>query len=97
MAALPQMELTLLVGGYAQAWALGDRAKANMSETVRAWRDYAPDYLPLPHPSWRYTGWLKRNPWFEAELVPALRARVQQVLALGCRPSRSDRGAFRPQ
>ena len=77
---LPKVELTLLVGGYAQAWALGDRAKANMTETVRAWRDYAPDYLPLPHPSWRNTGWLKRNPWFEAEVTPYLRQRVQEIL-----------------
>ena len=53
--------------------------------------------VALPHPNPRNNLWLKRNPWFEAELVPALRARVQQVLALGCRPSRSDRGAFRPQ
>ena len=77
---LPKVELTLLVGGYAQAWALGDRAKANMTETVRAWRDYAPDYLPLPHPSWRNTGWLKRNPWFEAEVTPYLRQRVREIL-----------------
>jgi uracil-DNA glycosylase len=77
---LPKVELTLLVGGYAQAWALGDRAKANMTETVHAWRDYAPDYLPLPHPSWRNTGWLKRNPWFEAEVTPYLRQRVREIL-----------------
>lgn len=80
MAALPEMELTLLVGGYAQAWALGDRAKANMTETVRAWRDHLPRYLPMPHPSWRNTGWLKRNPWFEAEVTPYLRQRVQAIL-----------------
>ena len=77
---LPKVELTLLVGGYAQTWALGDRAKANMTQTVQAWRDYAPDYLPLPHPSWRNTGWLKRNPWFEAEVTPYLRQRVQEIL-----------------
>ena len=77
---LPKVELTLLVGGYAQAWALGDRAKANMTQTVQAWRDYAPDYLPLPHPSWRNTGWLKRNPWFEAEVTPYLRQRVREIL-----------------
>ena len=67
LAELPKVELTLLVGGYAQAWALGAAAKANMTETVRAWRDYAPAILPLPHPSWRNTAWLKKNPWFEAE------------------------------
>ena len=81
LAELPKVELTLLVGGYAQAWALGPRAGANMTETVRAWRAYAPDLLPLPHPSWRNTGWLKRNPWFEAEVQPYLAARVQQILA----------------
>ena len=80
MAALPKMELTLLVGGYGQAWALKDRAKANMTETVRAWRDYLPDILPMPHPSWRNTGWLKKNPWFEADLAPYLRKRVQEIL-----------------
>lgn len=78
--ALPQMELTLLVGGYAQAWALGDRAKRTMTETVRAWREYAPDLLVLPHPSWRNTAWLKKNPWFEAEVLPYLRERVQRIL-----------------
>ncbi|MBW8304548.1 MAG: uracil-DNA glycosylase family protein, partial [Brevundimonas sp.] len=80
LAELPQVELTLLVGGYAQAWALGDRAKPNMTDTVRAWRDYAPDILPLPHPSWRNTAWLRKNPWFEAEVVPYLRQRVQGIL-----------------
>ncbi len=80
LAELPKVELTLLVGSYAQDWALGPRAKGNMTETVRAWRDYAPDYLPMPHPSWRNTGWLKRNPWFEAEAAPYLRQRVLEIL-----------------
>jgi uracil-DNA glycosylase len=75
------MELTLLVGGYSQAWALRERAKRNMTETVRAWREFTPSLLPLPHPSWRNTAWLRRNPWFEAEVVPWLRARVQELLA----------------
>jgi uracil-DNA glycosylase len=78
--ALPKMELTLLVGGYAQAWALGDRAKRNMTETVQAWREYAPDLLMLPHPSWRNTAWLRRNSWFEAEVVPYLRERVRSII-----------------
>ena len=78
--ALPPMEMTLLVGGYAQVWALGERARANMTDTVRAWRDYAPDILPMPHPSWRNTAWLRRNPWFEAEVVPYLRQRVRGIL-----------------
>ncbi|RYF91213.1 MAG: uracil-DNA glycosylase family protein [Caulobacteraceae bacterium] len=81
MAALPRMELTLLVGGYAQAWALGDRAKRNMTETVAAWTEYLPHYLPMPHPSWRNTAWLRRNPWFEEEVTPYLRHRVADILA----------------
>ena len=81
LAELPNVELTLLVGGYAQAWALGDRAKATMTETVRAWRDYAPAVLPLPHPSWRNTAWLRKNPWFEAEVLPYLRQRTAEILA----------------
>ncbi|MDJ0943857.1 MAG: uracil-DNA glycosylase family protein [Kiloniellales bacterium] len=79
-AALPKIELILLVGLYAQARYLGPARKANLTETVRAWRDYLPAYLPLPHPSWRNTAWLKRNPWFEAELLPELRARVRGLL-----------------
>ncbi len=79
LAALPAVELTLLVGLYAQRRYLGARRR-NLTETVRAWAEYAPEYLPLPHPSWRNTGWLKRNPWFEAELVPELRNRVRALL-----------------
>ena len=82
LAALPEMELTLLVGGYAQTWALGERAKANMTETVRAWREFGPAVLPLPHPSWRNTAWLRRNPWFETEVLPYLRRRVTDILPL---------------
>jgi len=79
--ALPQMELTLLVGGYAQKWALGDRFCRDMTETVRNWRSFAPDILPLPHPSWRNTAWLRKNPWFEDEIVPYLRRRVADILS----------------
>ena len=81
LAALPKVELTLLVGGYAQKWALKDRAGQSMTETVWAWRDFLPEYLPLPHPSWRNTGWLRRNPWFEAEIVPYLRQRVAALVS----------------
>ena len=81
LAELPNVELTLLVGGYAQVWGLADRAKVNMTETVRAWRDYAPAVLPLPHPSWRNTAWLRKNPWFEVEVLPYLRERVAEILA----------------
>ena len=80
MAALPAVEVTLLVGSYAQAHYLGDRRKATMTETVAAWRDYAPRFIPLPHPSWRNTAWLKKNPWFEEDLVPVLRRRAREVL-----------------
>ncbi|GAM99942.1 hypothetical protein VC0266 [alpha proteobacterium U9-1i] len=78
---LKQVRLTLLVGAYAHRYHLGDAAGRTLSETVAAWRDYPDDVLPLPHPSWRNTGWLKRNPWFEAELVPELRKRVMRVLS----------------
>lgn len=81
LAELPQVELTLLVGGHAQAWALGPRMAGSMTATVRAWRDYLPAILPLPHPSWRNTAWLKRELWFEADVVPWLQARVRELLA----------------
>jgi uracil-DNA glycosylase len=80
MAALPQMELTLLVGWHAQVWALGQRAQPTMTETVMAWRQYLPEVLPMPHPSWRNTAWLKRNPWFEDEVTPYLKQRVRTLL-----------------
>ena len=70
--------LTLLVGGHAQRWHLG--CKTGVTQTVADWRRYAPDCFPLPHPSWRNTGWLKRNPWFEAELLPELRARIKDEI-----------------
>lgn len=70
--------LTLLVGGYAQKWHLG--SKAGVTETAQGWRNHAPDVFPLPHPSWRNTGWIKKNPWFDAELLPALRNRVKEVM-----------------
>lgn len=70
---MPNVQLTLLVGGYAQARVLG---KGAMTARVRAFRDHLPRYLPLPHPSWRTGGWERVNPWFAAELLPELRARV---------------------
>jgi uracil-DNA glycosylase len=80
LALMPEIRLTLLVGSYAQARYLGPRAKQGMTETVRAFAEYLPDGLmPLPHPSWRNTGWLKRNPWFEAEVLPVLRERVRRL------------------
>jgi uracil-DNA glycosylase len=76
----PELELTLLVGSYAIDPYLGNRRKRSMTETVQAWREYLPHYLPLPHPSWRNVGWLKANPWFEAKLLPDLRRRVRALL-----------------
>jgi uracil-DNA glycosylase len=80
LAELPRVELTLLVGLPAQRWALGAAAARSMTETVARWRDHQPERLPLPHPSWRNTAWLRRNPWFEAEVVPYLRQRVAAML-----------------
>ena len=78
MAALGAVRLTLLVGGHAQRWHLG--ARGGVTETVRGWRDHAPSVFPLPHPSWRNTAWLKTNPWFAADLLPALRQAVTEAL-----------------
>ena len=76
---LPNIHLTLLIGAYAQNWHLGD--KMGVTERVQKWKDHLPNAIPLPHPSWRNTGWLKKNPWFETELLPILRDRVAEVLA----------------
>ena len=78
MQALDRVELLVLVGGHAHRWHMG--VKSPVTETVAGWRAHAPRVFPLPHPSWRNTAWLKKNPWFEAELVPVLRDRVQEVL-----------------
>ncbi|MEI4472477.1 uracil-DNA glycosylase family protein [Frigidibacter sp. MR17.24] len=81
MAALGTVPLTILVGGHAHRWHLGRGATAGgVSATVAGWRSHAPAIFALPHPSWRNTGWLRRNPWFEAEVVPALRAQVAAAL-----------------
>lgn len=75
-----RVELTLLIGSYAVNHDLKDRRKKTLSDTVAAWREYAPDIIPLPHPSWRNTGWIKAHPWFEEDLVPTLRARVKALM-----------------
>jgi uracil-DNA glycosylase len=77
LALMPQIRLTLLVGGYALTHVLGRGA---MTEQVRAFRQHLPRYFPLPHPSWRTTAWERRNPWFAAELLPALRSAVRTAL-----------------
>jgi len=79
LAALQQLQLTLVIGSYAQAWHLGADA-ASVTATVQAWRSCWPERVPLPHPSPRNNIWLKRNPWFEAELLPRMRARIARVL-----------------
>jgi uracil-DNA glycosylase len=78
MAHFDGVPLTLLVGGYAHRWHMGGRTP--VTARVAGWRDHAPAVFPLPHPSWRNTGWLRRNPWFEAELLPVLRTRIEEVL-----------------
>ncbi|UWQ20973.1 uracil-DNA glycosylase family protein [Jannaschia sp. W003] len=70
--------VTLLIGGYAQAWHLG---KGKVTDRVRDWRALAPRVWCLPHPSWRNTAWLKRHPWFEAETLPALQSAIREALA----------------
>lgn len=82
MAALPKVKLTILVGGAAQRWHLG--TKLGVTETVADWRQILAlrHMLPLPHPSWRNTGWIKRHPWFAADLLPTLRNRVRAVMEM---------------
>ena len=85
---LPNAELLLVIGQYAQAWHLGSLRRGkrgNLTETVAAWRDFValsgrPVILPLPHPSWRNNGWLRKNPWFESELLPHLRGEVIRLV-----------------
>jgi uracil-DNA glycosylase len=80
-AELPQVRLTLLVGSYAIRACLPGTGRQSMTDTVRGWRGHLPDCVPMPHPSWRTTGWQRNNPWFETELLPALRQRVTAILA----------------
>lgn len=72
------VHLTVLIGGYAHKWHLGIRT--GMRDTIAAWRDHAPQKFVLPHPSWRNTGWIKKNPWFETDVLPVLQARVKEVI-----------------
>lgn len=80
LAGLPNLEVFVLAGQYAHAYHLGPRRRRTLTETVRAWRAYTPRHFPLPHPSWHNNQWLKANPWFEAECVPALRAAVHSLV-----------------
>lgn len=77
---LPRLELRIVIGQYAQAYHLAGRTRTSLTQTVAAWREFAPGLYPLPHPSPRNQLWLKRNPWFAAELLPDLRATVRGVL-----------------
>lgn len=84
-AALPNVALVLVIGLYAHAWHLGARRRKNLTETVAAWRELAahtatPAVLPLPHPSWRNNSWLRKNDWFDKELVPHLQAEVRRLV-----------------
>ena len=83
LAWMPRIALTLLIGQHAQAHFLGSRRKRSLADTAKAWREYAPEFFPLPHPSPRNQPWLKRHSWFERELVPLLRLRIN---ALGNEP-----------
>ncbi|WP_171239629.1 uracil-DNA glycosylase family protein [Ruegeria sp. HKCCA5491] len=78
MRTLGEVPLTVLVGGHAFKYHL--KARGSVTDTVRNWRDHAPRVFALPHPSWRNTAWIKKNPWFASDLLPVLRARVQEVL-----------------
>ena len=80
LAGLPNIELTLLVGMYAQKYYLAEQNKKTLTETVRHWQDFVPAMIPTPHPSWRTTAWLKKNLWFEAELLPVLQQKVRKLL-----------------
>ncbi len=77
---LPNIELTLLAGMYAQAYILAGQRKKTLTETVMAWREFGPSIIPLPHPSWRTTGWQKRNLWFDRELLPVLKQNVGDII-----------------
>ncbi|ESZ12498.1 uracil-DNA glycosylase [Mesorhizobium sp. L48C026A00] len=85
MALMPHIDLVLTIGLYAQSWHMGAARRPSLTETVMDWRTIwdaptIPKVLPLPHPSWRNTGWLKRNPWFEMDLLPFLRSEIRYRL-----------------
>jgi uracil-DNA glycosylase len=85
MSLMPQIELVLTIGLYAQAWHIGERRRGTLTETVANWRELfaatsRPLMLPLPHPSWRNTAWMKKNPWFETDLLPFLKTEVRRRL-----------------
>ncbi|WP_420410772.1 uracil-DNA glycosylase family protein [Roseibium sp.] len=87
-AAMPQIELILVIGQYAQAYHLGNARKGSLTDTVAAWKSYfensgtaaKPRVIPLPHPSWRNNAWLRKNPWFETDLLPVLQKEIARLL-----------------
>ncbi len=79
--AMPKVQLTLVIGSYAIEWHIGEARKRTLTETVKAWESYGPAMIPLPHPSPRNNRWLKKNPWFEKEVLPVLLARISNLLA----------------
>jgi uracil-DNA glycosylase len=86
MALMPEIDLVLTIGQYAQAWHMGSARSASLTETVMNWRAVfsspaRPRVLPLPHPSWRNIGWAKRNPWFETDLLPFLKMEIRRRLS----------------
>jgi uracil-DNA glycosylase len=80
LALLPDIQLTLVIGQYALAWHLGVRQKDSLTESVKNWKEYWPEFLALPHPSPRNNMWLRRNPWLEEEILPVLKGKVAQLL-----------------
>ena len=80
LGAMPELELKVIIGAYAQKFYLGKNMKRNLTETVRNYEEYLPEYFPLVHPSPLNIGWRRRNPWFEEEVVPALRERVHKII-----------------
>ena len=84
LAAMPEMQLVICLGAHAMRWHLGTQFEGSVDAAVRNWRtsyDQTPKVIALPHPSWRNTAWLNRNPWFAAELLPILRHEVAKLLA----------------
>lgn len=78
---LPHLELRIVIGQYAQNYHLAGRTRKTLTDTVAAWREFAPEIYPMPHPSPRNQMWFRRNPWFAEELLPSLKARIREILA----------------
>lgn len=80
LALMAKIQLMLIIGQYAQAYYLQNKRKNNLTETVKAWREYLPDYIVLPHPSPRNFSWFKKNPWFDNEVIPCLQIKIKNSL-----------------